>query len=190
MFYYFELLSRNVLVRFKNTSIIRLFEILKMFFPPKKVCKADPVWGSFEYNILYFIHFRKSFQEGYLKGRFPPRKLLGYFWLKYAYSPLRNIAFFPKNVLKKSINILKRLYEPLIKSYKQFNFSQKSEIRNFKSGIPLRNATQIYYRKGFSALQKDYFLLTKQWIKNQWFQVQKQKKIIKSKNALIAPRSL
>ena len=35
------------------------------------------------------------------------------------------------------INNLKRLWEPLIKSYKQFNFSQKSEIRNFKSGFTL-----------------------------------------------------
>ena len=35
------------------------------------------------------------------------------------------------------INILKRLKEPLIKKYEQFNFYQKWEIRNFKSGFPL-----------------------------------------------------
>ena len=34
------------------------------------------------------------------------------------------------------INNLKRLLEPLIKSYEQFNFSQKSEIRTFMSCIP------------------------------------------------------
>ena len=33
------------------------------------------------------------------------------------------------------INNLKCVFEPLIKSYEQFNFSQKSEIWNFKSGI-------------------------------------------------------
>ena len=35
--------------------------------------------------------------------------------------------------------ILKCLYDPLIKGYEQFIFSQMSEIRKFKSGIPRGN---------------------------------------------------
>ena len=37
------------------------------------------------------------------------------------------------------INNLKCDFEPLIKSYEQFIFSQKSEIWKFKSGIPRGN---------------------------------------------------
>ena len=53
------------------------------------------------------------------------------------------------------IHILKCLYEPLIKRYEQLNFSQKSEIRKFKSGIPFEKWLRKFITgKGFSAPQK------------------------------------
>ena len=53
------------------------------------------------------------------------------------------------------INNLKCVFEPLIKSYEQFNFSQKSEIRKFKSGIRReKKSRKISYQKGFSAPPK------------------------------------
>ena len=49
----------------------------------------------------------------------------------------------------------KRLYEPLIKSYEQFNVFSKSEIWKFKSGIPPgERLGKCITEKGFSAPQK------------------------------------
>ena len=47
---YSELCSRNVLCCFKNTNIIRLFEILKMLYPPKGAAKAVPEWGPIDFT--------------------------------------------------------------------------------------------------------------------------------------------
>ena len=37
---------------FNLLADIRRFEILKMFFPPKGLCEAEPEWGPFDSSIL------------------------------------------------------------------------------------------------------------------------------------------
>ena len=53
-FNYSELCSRNVLGCFKNTNIIRFFEILNMLYPPKGAAIAEPVWGPIDFSYVLF----------------------------------------------------------------------------------------------------------------------------------------
>ena len=60
------------------------------------------------------------------------------------------------------INNLKCVFEPLIKSYEQFNFSQKSEIRKFKSGIRReKNLGKFLTRKASQPLRNISIFLKK-----------------------------
>ena len=53
-FNFSELCSRNVLGCFKNTNIIRFFEILNMLYPPKGAAIAEPVWGTIDFSYVLF----------------------------------------------------------------------------------------------------------------------------------------
>ena len=65
------------------------------------------------------------------------------------------------------INNLKCVFEPLIKSYEQFNFSQKSEIRKFKSGIRReKNLGKFLTRKASQPLQNISIFLKKNDLKS------------------------
>ena len=65
------------------------------------------------------------------------------------------------------INNLKCVFEPLIKSYEQFNFSQKSEIRKFKSGIRrVKNLGKFLTRKASQPLRNISIFLKKNDLKS------------------------
>ena len=65
------------------------------------------------------------------------------------------------------INNLKCVFEPLIKSYEQFNFSQKSEIRKFKSGIRReKNLGKFLTRKASQPLRNISIFLKKNDLKS------------------------
>ena len=43
-------------VRILNLRGVRsLFEILKMFYPPKGPCEAEPEWGTFDILSIYCV---------------------------------------------------------------------------------------------------------------------------------------
>ena len=44
---------------FVSGAVIRLFEILKMFYPPKGLCEAEPEWGPFE-NSFHLLCLEKG----------------------------------------------------------------------------------------------------------------------------------
>ena len=78
--------------------------------------------------------------------------------------------------------ILKRLYKPLIKSYEQLNFSQKSETPKFWSSIPRgKRLGNFITGRGFQSL-RNIAIFPKNVIKNQRLQVQNLEKYKESKN--------
>ena len=76
--------------------------------------------------------------------------------------PSQTYHFYQKNVLKKPmIDNLKCVFEPLIKSYEQFNFSQNSEIRRFKRGIPREKRLRKFITRKASQSLKNISIFQK-----------------------------